>query len=476
MRHLPRLSRRSLLRGAAAGCAAAALPAVGDDGFELVAAPRPHAILPPPAGATPCWTYNAGGPVLRAREGQPFRARLVNHLPEHTSIHWHGIRLPNPMDGVPWLTQRPAFPGESFDYLFSPPDAGTFFFHPHCNSVEQLGRGMFGVLIVDEAEPPDFAADVILACRDWNIDPTGRFLPLSTSAGASKAGTFGDVHTVNGQLDPVFELPAGGWARLRVMNLDMSRIMAVSVMEAEAWVIATDGIPTEPFPLKDWMLGPAMRIDVAVRVPDTPGAEFRLVNNFSAALWVIARGRAVGTPMRGVAAGPPRLPAGRVPEPDLTTATELRLDFSASVGQPGRLVDPNERDAIRALLPPGAAVGDSLCLVEQTFWAINKTPWQGQREGDNPPPLFQLDRGRSYVLELVNATPHMHPIHIHGHSFKVLKSSKGDIRQHIADTALVRPKERLTVAFVADNPGDWMLHCHIIEHQETGMMGYLRVG
>ena len=470
------LSRRSVLRGAAACCAVAALPAAGDDGHELVAAPRPQAILPPPAGATPCWSYNEGGPVLRTKVGQPFRARLVNRLPEHTSIHWHGIRLPNAMDGVPWLTQRPAMPGESFDYLFTPPDAGSFFFHPHCNSVEQLGRGLFGILIVEEAEPPDFAADVVVACRDWNIDPAGRFLPLSTSAGASKAGTFGDVHTVNGLLDPVLDLPTGGWARLRVMNLDMSRIMAISVLDAEAWVVATDGIPVEPFPLADWMLGPAMRIDVAVRVPDRPGAEFRLVNTFSADLWVIARGRAKGMVARGVPASPPRLPPARVPVPDLAGAGEVTLNFSASIGRAGvPPIDPNERDAARALLPPGASVEDSLCLAGQSFWAINKTPWRGQSEGDRPPPLFQLDRGRTYVLELVNATPQMHPIHIHGHSFTVLKSNKDDIRRHVADTALVRPKERLTVAFVADNPGDWMLHCHVIEHQDTGMMGYYRV-
>ena len=470
-----RLGRRPFLRGAAASVALAALPASGRAESLLVAAVRPHAVLPPPAGPSPCWLYNDGGPILRVREGQPFRATLVNRLPEHSVIHWHGIRLPNAMDGVPWITQPPVAPGESFTYAFVPPDAGSFFFHPHCNSVEQLGRGLFGILIVDEASPPPFAADIVCAARDWNVDPSGAFLPLSTSAGASRAGTFGDVHTVNGELEPVFEVPAGGWARLRVMNLDMSRIMAISVMEAEAWVIATDGNPVEPFPLDDWMLGPAMRIDVAVRAPSTAGAEFRLVNNFSADLWVMARGRAVGQAVRGVPGTPPVLPPSRVPEPDPANATELRLNFSASPGSKAPDVDPAARDAIRAMLPPGASVDDALCLTRGSFWAINKAPWPGMAEGKVPPPLFQVERGRTCVLELNNATPQMHPIHLHGHTFKVLKSSKDEIRPYLADTALVRPKERLTVAFVADNPGDWMLHCHIIEHQETGMMAYYRV-
>ena len=89
--------------------------------------------------------------------------------------------------------------------------------------------------------------------------------------------------------------------------------------------------------------------------------------------------------------------------------------------------------------------------------------------------IATLTRGRSYVFELSNVTPHMHPIHIHGHTFKFLRSNKRDLPVHHADTILLQPKERVEVAFVADNPGDWMFHCHIIEHQETGMMSYLRV-
>ena len=92
-----------------------------------------------------------------------------------------------------------------------------------------------------------------------------------------------------------------------------------------------------------------------------------------------------------------------------------------------------------------------------------------------PPPLAILERGRSYVFELRNLTPHQHPIHLHGYSFKVLRSNKRDLPVHHADTVVLQARERMEVAFMADNPGDWMLHCHIIEHQESGMMGYIRV-
>lgn len=92
------------------------------------------------------------------------------------------------------------------------------------------------------------------------------------------------------------------------------------------------------------------------------------------------------------------------------------------------------------------------------------------------PPLFELKSGRTYVAEIFNATPHWHPMHLHGHTFKVLRASKTKYRPFWADTVLVGPDERVEIAFVAGEPGDWMFHCHIIEHQETGMMAYLRVG
>src|SRR5262249_6059573 len=101
--------------------------------------------------------------------------------------------------------------------------------------------------------------------------------------------------------------------------------------------------------------------------------------------------------------------------------------------------------------------------------------WPGNGHEKKPPPLFELTSGKSYVAELFNGTPHQHPMHLHGHTFKVLSSSERDLPVHWADTVLVRPRERVRIAFVAGQPGDWMFHCHIIEHQETGMMAYFKV-
>ncbi len=172
-----------------------------------------------------------------------------------------------------------------------------------------------------------------------------------------------------------------------------------------------------------------------------------------------------GAAARKRAFDPAPLRAARIPEPDLKTAERLSFLFQAS--DAGEVVSAAD-DAL------GAAIG-SLCLSEKIFWTINGRSWPDRDHARLPPPLAVLQRGQSYVFALKNDSPFVHPIHIHGHTFKLLRSSKQSRPQHHVDTLLLLPEEEAEVAFVADNPGDWMFHCHVIEHQESGMMGYLRV-
>jgi FtsP/CotA-like multicopper oxidase with cupredoxin domain len=434
-----------------------------------VAAERPTA-LPCFGGARlPLWTLSdrAWPPVVRLKLGQRLDAGLQNNLPregEHTSIHWHGIRLRNDQDGVPYLTQQPVWPGQKFSYSFVPPDTGTFFFHPHCDTVEQLGRGMAGVLIVegDESEPYD--ADVPIVLRDWRIDDAkDGFLPFFTPDGAGKSGTFGTIRSANGEVNPEIVLPAEGDCRLRLLNLDNTRVMEVGIEGAEAAIVAIDGIALPPVPLKSWRFGPAMRLDIVVRAP-ADGQTARLVDYFAAEPVPLARLTGKGDAKRTNAFDPAPLRAGRIAEPDLDNAERMTFAFSATASG----------DAAAEAASQGLLLG-SLCSAAGTFWAINKKVWPAGDHSRVPAPLAVLERGKSYVWELQNLTPHQHPIHIHGHSFKFLKSNKRDLPVHHADTVLLQPRERMEVGLVADNPGDWMLHCHIIEHQESGMMGYVRV-
>ncbi len=417
------------------------------------------------------WSFDRAQPfppVIRLRIGDTLVARVRNRIPvgqEELTIHWHGIRLPNAEDGVPYLTQPPIAPGADYTYRFTPPDTGTYWFHTHCNTVESIGRGLIGILIVEGDETRPYDGDHLLVLKDWRIGPEG-FLPFMTDEGAATSGTFGTVRAVNGVTNPEIAVAAGGDVRLRIVNVDPTRVPDIGVEGAEAAVIAVDGAGIPPFPLKSWRMGPAMRLDLVVRAPK-PGEVARVVDYFAPQPVELARLVGTGPMLDRGAFDPAPLVKPVIPEPNLADAVRLPFVFSATAAG---------RAAVDAVgdLPEGVPIGP-LCLTERTFWAINKAPWPNKGHAVLPPPLAVLERGRSYVFELRNVTPRIHPIHIHGHTFRVVKSNDGPVVSHFADTVLVAPKERLEVAFVADNPGDWMFHCHIIEHQETGMMGYVKV-
>lgn len=467
-----RFSRRGFLQ---AGLAAAFLPApslmAAEEGSRqvLVAREVPKT-LPGCTGPSTLWLYDDGRNatlpiVLRTQRGRPFTAVLKNELKEHTTIHWHGVRVPYAMDGVPYFTQEPVEPGERFAYEFAPPDPGTFFFHPHCNTVEALGRGLAGVLVVEDPRDQGlFDVEHVLALKDWRVQPDGTFEEFLTDAGAAKAGSFGKLRSVNGMVLPSIVVPPGARVRLRILNLDITRIPQLSLRGVAAMVIATDGNACEPFPLKAWRLGPAMRADVGFVAPAREGAEILLEDIFGTKPKPLAKIVTAGAALRSTKASL-RLPPAALPQPDLKAAH--KLEFSLLAGH----ADP----ALEAWAKRNGVSLHELCLTRKVFWSINRQAWPGAGHERKPPPLFELKSGQSYVAEIFNGTPHQHPMHLHGQTFRVLGSSERDVPEHWADTVLVRPKERLRVAFVAGEPGDWMFHCHIIEHQETGMMGYLRV-
>src|SRR5262249_29095602 len=180
----------------------------------------------------------------------------------------------------------------------------------------------------------------------------------------------------------------------------------------------------------------------------------------------------VGPAKTGRPDQPPPLQASPIPRPDLANAETLPFSFSASSAT---ALAPEDQlpdlSALQAALGTHEPVADFLCRPRRIFWAINQRPWPGQAGDRIPPPLATLTRGHSYIFELINTTSHTHPIHLHGHTFQVIESNKRTVTPYDTDTVLIHTKERVKIAFVADNPGDWMLHCHIIEHQDTGMWG-----
>ena len=228
-----RVSRRALILGAgAAGLAGArplrrssAEPATKE--YRLAAKSATVNLTGDRYPDTAVWAYEGivPGPELRVRQGQPVRIAVTNKLDEDTTVHWHGIRLPNAMDGVPGLTQKPIRPGESFVYEFTPPDAGTFWYHPHADTLQQLGRGLAGALIVEEPEPvPGIDCDLLWVIEDWRLDDDGRIVGgFGNRMEAGMSGRIGNTVTINGRVPNTAPVKAGERVRLRLVNASLAR-------------------------------------------------------------------------------------------------------------------------------------------------------------------------------------------------------------------------------------------------------------
>ncbi len=413
--------------------------------LRLEAAPARLAVVGPPHPETDVWAYNSAfpGPTLRFKQGERLRARLVNRLPQDTTIHWHGIRLPNAMDGVPHLTQPPVPPGGEFLYEFGLPDAGTYWYHPHASSAEQVGRGLLGALIVEERAPPAFDRDVVWVLSDLRLDREAQVAPdFNAPFDASHAGRLGNTVLVNGRVPGAFALDAGERIRLRLINAANARIFRLNFEGHAPRVIALDGHPVAPHLVSGGLtLGPGMRADLLLEASGESGRRYLVSDDFfprrAYRLLELAytQGRA---PARVLPA--PQLPPNPLAEPDLARAERLQLVLAGG--------------AMRPRQPQG-------------LWSINgRSP-----SGHAHQPMFHLKRARSYVFEVQNDTAWHHPFHLHGVAFRALSAP----HQPWRDTALVDPGARAQFAFVADNPGDWMIHCHILEHQEAGLMAVMRI-
>ncbi|MBV1790231.1 multicopper oxidase family protein [Marinobacterium sp. D7] len=450
------LNRRRFLQTGLALAAATQIPRLvladtsSDDlDYQLIVEPADIGLIE--GTSTPAWCFNGGfpAPVIRARQNKPVRIEVVNRLAEPTTIHWHGLRIRNDMDGVPFLCQKPIQPGDTFVYEFTPPDAGTFWYHPHMNSIEQLGKGLVGILIVDEEQDPGFDLDLALAMKNWHVTPDGAFTVLSKPREAARMGTPGRLMTINGEQNPHYQVPAGGAVRLRFANVDNTLTYELNCSDPEVQILAIDGNPlAEPRPLAGYLIGPGMRLDLGLMAPESLGEQVHFTHRDKPLLSLIsAEGDARAQRL-------PRLPMNPIPPPDLDNAETLSFAFEWDAS-----INPvNENGEMHPV-----------------FWTINRVAWQGMSDGHIPPPLARLERGKTYIFSLENATQYHHPIHLHGHTFTILDSDSRQIDSYQSDTALLGKYERIRVAFVADNPGRWMYHCHVVDHMKTGLMGYVEV-
>ncbi|NJO34505.1 MAG: multicopper oxidase family protein [Rhodospirillales bacterium] len=401
---------------------------------------------------TAVWGYNGAvpGPEIRVRQGDRVRIGVTNGLAEETTVHWHGVRVPNAMDGVPHLTQKPIAPGNTFAYEFVVPDAGSYWYHPHQRSFEQVGRGLYGPLIVEERAPVAVDRDVIWMLGDWRLERNAQIIDdFGNRMEMAMAGRIGNTVTINGTLPVPLNVRAGERVRLRLFNAANARIFALVFRNHRPLIIAIDGQPVEPHapPNGRVLLGPAMRLDLMIDMIGEPGSRHAVRDSFypTTAYGLSEIVYSDEPLLRREAEAPIRLPPNSMPEPALDGAERHEVGFG------GGMMGMRRAHGI---------------------WSINGVSATGHVHE----PLLHLKLGCTYVLALTNETAWHHPIHLHGHSFRVLTRNGDPTRlREWQDTVFMAPRERVDIAFVADNPGDWMLHCHILEHQEGGMMGVVRV-
>ena len=246
-------------------------------------------------------------------------------------MHWHGIRLPNAMDGVPGLTQVPIKPGENFTYAFTPPDAGTFWYHPHVNSLQQIGRGLAGLVIVEEQAAVAVDRDIAWLLQDWRLTDADQIAPgFGSMMDAAMSGRIGNLVTINGIRPADLNVKAGERIRLRLANAALARIFALRFEGHNPMVIAMDGQPCEPHEPEAGriVLGPAMRADVVIDMIGEPGARFAVIDDFYESLSYTLTNLAydAGPPLRKqILDAPLALPPNPLAEPNLANAVKQEI-------------------------------------------------------------------------------------------------------------------------------------------------------
>lgn len=393
------------------------------------------------------WAYNGQipGPTLRIRLGQTVRVRFTNKLPQPTTIHWHGVRVPNAMDGVPGVTQLPVLPGETFVYEYTPKDAGTYWFHPHVRSAEQVERGLYGVLIVDDAEPLPYTQDVTWILDDWRVTKEGQIDPnFMTRSELTHDGRVGNILTINGRTDTELTVKPGERIRLRLLNSANGRVFVPYLLPLDALVIAVDGkYAAAPFRARRFELAPGNRLDFDITVdPELAGRVIPLRDRFK------RKAKTLGT-IRVLDVDPvdtPDFPSpanAMIPAWEETAEVPPRLEYKMNIRQ-------------------GGTYG--------LEWTLNDRAYPHEATAD------VLYTGEWAKIRYTNLSGRIHPMHIHGMFFRLLSRDGRRIPETFwRDTVLTHANETVEIATVPLDDGMWMLHCHILEHAAAGMMTLVEV-
>jgi FtsP/CotA-like multicopper oxidase with cupredoxin domain len=408
---------------------------------------------PPPS--TAMWTYNGTvpGPIIRTKKGDRLIVHFTNSLPETTTIHWHGMRVPNAMDGSQ-MVQKGIAPGQTFDYDFIVPDAGTYWYHPHLDTSPQVGFGLYGVLVVEDATEPPLGDELFIVLSDVGLNADGSLQPGDIGGWfGSYFGREGAIELVNGKQHPTLRMRTGAPQRWRILDASRARFQRFVVPGVSLTRIGGgDGLSAAPYAVTRADLTPGEREEIVAVATDPPGtaltAMFQDADRFH-----------LGTPPPDVPlfdvqiTGDPRWSAGPTVPPEL--ASIAPIDVSSATKRQITFDDVTPEDGGLSAL--GINGRSSTNMDQMTSVSVNV--------------------GDTEIWTVTNNTSQDHPFHMHGFPFQVL--SLGGAPPPVLewrDNVNVVAKQSMQFAVSFDNrPGMWMFHCHILDHGDMGMMAMLIV-
>ncbi len=464
-------------------------PEPATDGFRLMEARKGTLRLKPdPALETEIWGYDGTvpGPLLRYKKGEEVKIRLVNKLDQPTSIHWHGVRITNPMDGVANLTQEPVAPGATFDYRFTPPDSGFYWYHPDLQPLtgQEQDRGLYGVLIVDEAEPPKVDRDMLVVIDDWKLDDKGAIADdFPNPAETAGPGRIGSLVTLNSTSVPVEETMAPGTRlRLRILNAATARLIVLSFIGVKPQVIGIDGQPCEAFePVRRTLpVGPGARFDVVFDLPPEASTESNLIlRGDGVPDQTLLTFRTKGDKRDDL--GPlPILASNPLLPPEIHLEKSTKVELTIEGGTP-----PKEGAASKpaiAVVPKKSARDTSVKAPQPSpmpvsapdpahLWTINGVA----SDGHGPKPLFSVKRGTPVTLGFTNKTGFIQQMHVHGHVLRLLHDLDDGWEPYWRDSVLIPEGRSKHVAFIADNPGKWAIESSMTDRAASGLATWFEV-
>ncbi len=468
-------------------------------------------------------TLNGGipGPVLRFRVGDEAVIHVHNHLPkEETSIHWHGLLLPNSEDGVPYLTTPPILAGQSRTFRFPLTHAGTYWYHSHTGLQEQ--RGVYGSIVVEPREGPSVAVDrdIVLQLSDWtNERPKEVMRTLMRGSewyafqkgnkpsvlGAIKAGSlkdyvgnawqkmppmdvsdvYYDAFWINGKSSSEIDAKPGERIRFRVINAGASSYFYLHSAEGPLTVIAADGPDVEPVMVDRLLIGMAETYDVLFTVPRRGSWEIRATaqDNSGSASVFVGKGRkhrAGNLPRPNIYSMDEMMMAAlndplsnHAMEEDMSMEQSMPMNHGETSGENEGMAESNARPlppyhklrarestAIPAKYPRRKIELRLTGDMQRYLWSFN-----GKTLAEDS--TIRVRRGEVLQMELVNDTMMHHPLHLHGHFFRLL-NGQGDFAP-LKHTVDVPPMATRTIEFLANEEQDWFFHCHLLYHMDAGM-------